>query len=302
MSPGHTPSVPPPLPDFVLTSRLEFIVADFDGNGPRDAWVLEHAPGSGTIRDGLWRVRVAPPIHFACESAKEEVVLQARHARYGLGRMLAEWKQADPSERLPSAADPCRWVVDVHVVPIREDAGSLLDRLDRGLATWGEVVPAIDLVPPHTAKATGPEVDLISRLELWVRQEGSLPGESAPAEFRSSVSFLLDLYCATINPLVGRVRLGPSDMKRLEALPGWQERVEARGRAPQDPRVTALARFARREGHCRVPPGHVEEGIRLDLELPRLTFGWLTMGAVSENDRAVLSGLPGWREALRLYR
>lgn len=298
MSRDHSEPRPLGPPDFVLASRLEFRTADFDGRGPRQAWVLKHLSSSGRPGRVLWHVRVVPPIRFSWGLETDEVVLQGRHAGQGIEKMLAEWRRVDPAERLPSAGDPYRWLVPVYVLPLRPGPGSLDDRYDPDF-TWGEVVPNVDLVPPHTADDSGSTVDAIDQLEAWVQEEGSLPGEGAPRDERGLLGFLIDLYWATVD---GRRVLEASKVQRLDALPGWREAAEARGRRPPDPRVAALARFARREGHCRVPPGHVEDGIRLDVELPRLIMAWLTIGVISEADRTELLELPGWREAMRSLR
>lgn len=57
-------------------------------------------------------------------------------------------------------------------------------------------------------------------------------------------------------------RLTPEQTRLLDALPGWTwhpiEDLFAQG-------LAASGSFARREGHTRVPAGHVENGVRLDL-------------------------------------
>ena len=58
--------------------------------------------------------------------------------------------------------------------------------------------------------------------------------------------------------------------------------------------IELLARFADREGHCNIPPDHVELGRRLSVVGLMMS---LRLGTLSDADTARLEQIPGWHEA-----
>ena len=78
---------------------------------------------------------------------------------------------------------------------------------------------------------------------------------------------------------------------RLEAVPGWS--YQAPTEAAWENAFAALTAFAAREGHCRPPHGHREQGVGI--------HGWSQRqrarqdrGELSENRAALLEQLPRW--------
>jgi hypothetical protein len=83
----------------------------------------------------------------------------------------------------------------------------------------------------------------------------------------------------------------PTDrVRRLEALPGWSWDTRT---DTWEKNFAVLERFVAREGHARVPIGHIEDGVRLGT--------WVTTQRTSHTDGemsgprlARLEALPGW--------
>ena len=85
-----------------------------------------------------------------------------------------------------------------------------------------------------------------------------------------------------------RDTLSPKRRAQLEAIPGWTWDPFADA---WNQSFSALKKFAAREGHARVPSGHIEDGVRLGR--------WVTLkrsnkDRLSEERRARLESLPGW--------
>ena len=76
-------------------------------------------------------------------------------------------------------------------------------------------------------------------------------------------------------------------------LPAANDRSPSRAADPWEPALTALGAFAQREGHADVPPGHVEDGIRLGRWVARQRR--LALDGAVPSERAVRLGeIPGW--------
>jgi superfamily II DNA or RNA helicase len=91
-------------------------------------------------------------------------------------------------------------------------------------------------------------------------------------------------------------RLSPERIAAIEAVPGWIWNVSD---ADYQERLAALRAFVDREGHARVPVGHVEEFNGKKLNLSRWVSGQRTnysqRNPLLTVDRiAVLEALPGW--------
>jgi hypothetical protein len=90
-------------------------------------------------------------------------------------------------------------------------------------------------------------------------------------------------------------RLTPEQIRILEALPAWTWHPIA----DQFPRgLAAIESFADREGHTRVPRGHVEKGVRLDLWASNRRAD-RRKGKLSRNQIRALDRVSGWTWSLR---
>ena len=85
-------------------------------------------------------------------------------------------------------------------------------------------------------------------------------------------------------------KLSKERVARLEALPGW---VWAPFDSLWDASFAALAVFAEREGHARVPNDHSESGLRLGTWVGKRRSAYKA-GKLSEERIARLEALPGW--------
>lgn len=90
-------------------------------------------------------------------------------------------------------------------------------------------------------------------------------------------------------------RLTPEQTRLLEALPGWTWHPIADRFAKG---LAAIGSFARREGHTRVPPGHVENGMRLDLWASNRRADRRS-GKLSRDQIRALDRIPFWAWSLR---
>jgi very-short-patch-repair endonuclease len=79
-------------------------------------------------------------------------------------------------------------------------------------------------------------------------------------------------------------------VRRLEAQPGWVWDVRV---ARWEQHFDALVEFARREGHARVPSGHVEGSLKLGLWVIKQRQGW-RLGSLSSDRQGRLAAVPGW--------
>lgn len=85
--------------------------------------------------------------------------------------------------------------------------------------------------------------------------------------------------------------LSNSRTARLAALPAWAWDMRD---AAWDGGLAALHAFAAREGHCRVPGGHLEAGYRLG-QWVTVQRGLQRRGQLSPERAAQLARVPGWR-------
>jgi hypothetical protein len=86
--------------------------------------------------------------------------------------------------------------------------------------------------------------------------------------------------------------LSPEQVSTLERVKGWRWRV-----APPtlgfDSTLRLLRDYARREGHGRVPRGHVESGVRLGQWVGTQRHEY-KVGRLPPTRRRALEGIPGW--------
>jgi hypothetical protein len=91
----------------------------------------------------------------------------------------------------------------------------------------------------------------------------------------------------------GGGRLTKRQEKKLVALPGW---TWERGTDKWERGYRALVAFHKREGHIKVPAGHIENGVRLDAWIDRQRQHF-RMGRIQRQADHVarLEGVPGWK-------
>src|SRR6202007_996324 len=85
-----------------------------------------------------------------------------------------------------------------------------------------------------------------------------------------------------------RRNLSPERVAQLEALPGWSWTVS---QDVWDERYELVRKFAKREGHARVPQSYVENGVNIGK--------WVSVQRAKRDKlvperRAKLDALPGW--------
>jgi superfamily II DNA or RNA helicase len=102
--------------------------------------------------------------------------------------------------------------------------------------------------------------------------------------------YRLGQWAATQRKLHRRGQLVEQRAERLHDLPGWNwdpvTRAWERG-------FGCLLSFARREGHCRMPSGHVEDGFELHVWVVRQR-GIHRRGKLGVERVQLLESLPGW--------
>jgi hypothetical protein len=91
----------------------------------------------------------------------------------------------------------------------------------------------------------------------------------------------------------GGGRLRERQWKRLVALPGW---TWGPGPEKWERGYRALVVFQRREGHIKVPAGHIENGVNLDAWIDRQRQHYRMRRVQRQGDHvARLVGIPGWK-------
>lgn len=148
--------------------------------------------------------------------------------------------------------------------------------------------------------------DRLERLEGWTwdaRQAAWEEGFAALGDFvaregHSSVpptfeadGFKLGRWIITQRQRFKRGTLDVPPVERLEELPGWTwNSLDARW----DEGFAHLEKFAKREGHCLVPRGHLEGTFRLGDWLTNQVARSYRTGRMRADRRALLEALPGW--------
>lgn len=91
----------------------------------------------------------------------------------------------------------------------------------------------------------------------------------------------------------GGGRLTKGQRNKLLALPGW---TSERRRDKWERGYRALVAFQKREGHIKIPAGHIENGVRLDAWVTRQRQHFL-MGRIQRQGDHVtrLEDVPGWK-------
>jgi len=93
-----------------------------------------------------------------------------------------------------------------------------------------------------------------------------------------------------------RDRLPVERRRRLERFPGWAWRLQGEGSTAWEEWLVVLETYVAREGHARVPQGHVEEG--------RALGRWVSdrrkrRARLSAEQQERLEALPGWAWCVR---
>ena len=106
----------------------------------------------------------------------------------------------------------------------------------------------------------------------------------------------LNLYAWAARQRARRSRLSQSQQDLLESLPGWSWNLRE---AAWEGSYNALAQFVEREGHCRVPRSHIEDGIAIGrwVSAQRQRLHRLDVAR-----RSLLESLPGWTVEARSQR
>ncbi|MBI3932275.1 MAG: helicase associated domain-containing protein [Acidobacteria bacterium] len=95
------------------------------------------------------------------------------------------------------------------------------------------------------------------------------------------------------------VRLPQSQIRALERLPGWVWRAgPTPRRRPFEVVLGVLRRFAAREGHARVPRGHVEQGVPLGQWVSTQRWNH-KRGSLHPSKSQALESVPGWAWQVR---
>ncbi len=123
-------------------------------------------------------------------------------------------------------------------------------------------------------------------LKQYVRREG----HARVPQDHVEDGFTLGSFVAVRRRAFRKGKLSRAHRLALESIPGWSWRpaVDRVGRA-----LTLLKEYVRREGHARVPHGHVEEGFRLGnfVEVRRRIY---RLGRLPVDQRRTFERLPGW--------
>lgn len=105
-----------------------------------------------------------------------------------------------------------------------------------------------------------------------------------------------NLYAWAAKQRARRMMLTETQRDLLESLPGWTWNVRD---AAWEASFAAVERFVEREGHCRAPRSHVEDGLAIGR--------WLSaqrqrLPSMSGSRRRRLEALPGWTTDARFGR
>ncbi len=123
--------------------------------------------------------------------------------------------------------------------------------------------------------------------DAWVTREHLEDGEQLGAWVRRQ----RDIY---LGKRLGHLR--DEQITRLQSLPRW---AWERGPTKWEQRFQALVAFADREGHTKVPYGHVESGLRLEkwVVRQRVDYAAGRLQRLPGDRVARLEALPGWHWA-----
>lgn len=129
-------------------------------------------------------------------------------------------------------------------------------------------------------------------LEQFARREG----HARPRRDVVESGFAIGQWVSTQRTNQRKGRLGPSQQRRLERLPGWVWSARPTGSprsAEWDASYEALRAFTRREGHARVSQYHIEGGLSLGrwVDTQRQNY---RKGALSGDRQRRLDAMPGW--------
>ncbi len=141
-------------------------------------------------------------------------------------------------------------------------------------------------------------------LETFVARYGH---SNVPQDFKLG-DYALGSWVARQRRTHARSDLSRERQRRLEKLPGWvwnasQARNLSKRQEKWERNFALLKRFAEREGHARVPAGHLEEGVPLGRWVAYLRAA--NRGAIvgakrpAKDERRRLEALPGWSWAAR---
>jgi hypothetical protein len=257
---------------WVLGSRTDANydgVEDFDGAGPRT--VTPVTPFQGVRPEG-WIADVDPPIPDPLGVPHRRVLLF-------------------PSYPVDSLTEMPAWgfvIVEVGPAPGQAPERSVGRSWHRG-----ELARRVEDLPPTTTENFARRLQAFQR---WLAASGD-PNPDCTVVFDG----------VRVGGFVGYVkmerlqgRLSPEVAAQFEAIPGW--------RWWESDDIDLLVRFVRREGHCFVPPGHLEEGRPLGLAARHLAYeyrreqslvdapGGAQWCFMSPADKQRLEAIPGWQE------
>jgi superfamily II DNA or RNA helicase len=123
-----------------------------------------------------------------------------------------------------------------------------------------------------------------ARARAFVEARGRLP---ARGDAHASGLYR---WLATQRERHRRGNLSDDQRSRLETLDGWRWDMRP---DPIQRGIALLRRFAEREGHLRIPTGHLERGLRLDRFASSLRKR-NRRGELSDEARALAESIPGW--------
>jgi len=125
-------------------------------------------------------------------------------------------------------------------------------------------------------------------LVTFLKREGHI---RVPAEHRESDGFPLGSWVRSHRRRGGRRALTVDQRQRLEAIPSWT--YKAPMESTWERGVAAMDAVARREGHCRIPAEHREDGVELDSWCARQR-GLYHLGRLPVDRVSQLEAIPGW--------
>ena len=171
-------------------------------------------------------------------------------------------------------------------------------RIQIGRKTAGAVLTPSKIIfylPKHVSRhfATALRIRIVERTtQSWEQFYGALlsyvdrEGSARPVKEYLEGDIKLGSWVAAQR--MRRNRLSPDQQARLEALPGWtwntRESAWSEG-------MRHLNAYVLREGHARVPGGHVEGGFNLGRWLITQRFH---RAQLSAERQSLLAALPGW--------
>ncbi len=188
---------------------------------------------------------------------------------------LSRFVRREGHARVPRAHREALYALGAWVGDRRsEHAGG---RLDPAKASLLEALPGWSWKAERNSFEEG-----FAKLRAFVKREG----HARVPTWHLENGFRLSMWVSARRRQHAAGKLPPSRARRLQALPGWCWRVFD---AMFGEGLEHLHRFAKREGHARVPRDHVERGFRLGQWVQSVRGRSLT----KKRERALMA-IPGW--------